>query len=82
MESITTKVRQWGNSLGVVLPKEIVDSKKIKDGSEVIITIEPINRTTVGEVFDFVKKHKLSRPKRSTQEIMNKLDKEFWPRSE
>lgn len=42
---MTTKVSKWGNSLGVRLPKNIVDSLHIGNGSEV--KIERNNATIV-----------------------------------
>ncbi|MEK6962990.1 MAG: AbrB/MazE/SpoVT family DNA-binding domain-containing protein [Nanoarchaeota archaeon] len=34
------KARKWGNSLGITLPKEIVEQQHIKPNEELIITIE------------------------------------------
>jgi len=34
---MVTKVSKWGNSLGVRLPKTIIDNLHLKDGSSVII---------------------------------------------
>lgn len=40
MAQITTKVKKWGNSLGVLLPKELVQDEKLKEGSEISIFIQ------------------------------------------
>ena len=38
-----TKVRCWGNSLGIVLPKALVDEEELKEGEEVEITVHKIS---------------------------------------
>lgn len=35
---MTVKIRKWGNSLGIRLPKAIMQENNITDGSEVDIT--------------------------------------------
>ena len=34
-----TKVKCWGNSLGIVLPKKLVDEEGLKEGEEVEVTV-------------------------------------------
>lgn len=34
-----TKVKCWGNSLGIVLPKTLVDEEGLKEGEEVEVTV-------------------------------------------
>ncbi len=34
------KARKWGNSLGIAIPKEVVEQQHIKPDEELIITIE------------------------------------------
>ncbi len=34
-----TKVKAWGNSLGVIIPKEIVNQIGLKEGQEVEISV-------------------------------------------
>ncbi len=34
-----SKLRRWGNSFGVVLPKEIVEKEGLKEGEEVEISV-------------------------------------------
>jgi hypothetical protein len=36
---MTVKIRKWGNSLGVILPKEMVKTQKLKAGQEVSISV-------------------------------------------
>ncbi len=35
------KLKAWGNSLGVIIPKEIVSQIGLKEGEEVEITVRP-----------------------------------------
>jgi antitoxin component of MazEF toxin-antitoxin module len=37
------KVRCWGNSLGIVLPKALVDEEELKEGEEVEITVHKVS---------------------------------------
>ncbi len=41
---MATKIRKWGNSYAVRIPKERVHELGMRDGSEVKIKIEPINK--------------------------------------
>jgi antitoxin MazE len=45
---MTTKIKMWGNSLGVRIPKHVSDELRLREGSEVqvalqgrIITVKP-----------------------------------------
>ncbi len=40
---VKTKVRCWGNSLGIVLPKALVDEEELKEGEEVEITVHKVS---------------------------------------
>lgn len=35
------KLRNWGSSLGIVVPKEVVESQSLKPGDEVTVDIKP-----------------------------------------
>ncbi len=41
--NVKTKIKCWGNSLGVVLPKALVDEEELKEGQEVEITVRKIS---------------------------------------
>jgi antitoxin component of MazEF toxin-antitoxin module len=38
-----TKIKCWGNSLGVILPKALVDEEELTEGEEVEITVRKIS---------------------------------------
>ena len=42
-----TKVKCWGNSLGIVLPKALVDEEGLKEGEEVEVTVRKISDVRV-----------------------------------
>lgn len=74
MEQITTKVRKWGNSFGIILPKSIVDLEKIKEGLEVNVIIQTKNKTKVKDIFGILK----GKLKKDTQTLMKEVDRELW----
>jgi antitoxin component of MazEF toxin-antitoxin module len=56
---IETIAKRWGSSIGIILPKEIVEAKKIKEND--IVKIEIKNRPLAKEFFGRFK-NKLNRP--------------------
>jgi len=63
---VKTTAKKWGSSIGVILPKSIVDSRKIKENDEIIIEIKkPI---LAKEVFGILRKWK-----RQTQKIKEEM---------
>ena len=40
MTTIKTIVRKWGDSVAIIIPKKLAETKKIKPHDEIIITIE------------------------------------------
>ncbi len=63
MEEIKTIAKKWGSSIGIIIPKEIVDAKKIKENDKIIIEIK--NRPIAGEFFGRFK----GKIKKSGQEL-------------
>lgn len=78
MQKIKTHLRKWGNSLGVTLPKSITDAGKMKEGMEITITIEPKNKMSVKDIFEFAEKNPLPKPKKSIKEIIKEIDRDLW----
>ncbi len=71
MEEVQTQVREWGRSLGVVIPKEAALKEHLKEGDIVKLLImkksNPIKKTF--GTFRF---------KRSTKEMLAEADRESW----
>lgn len=78
MEQIKVKAKKWGNSLGILLPKNVVYNQEIKEGMEIVITVQTKKTMTVGDLMEFARKHPLPKSKRSTQEIMDEIDFELY----
>lgn len=79
MIEIEARVKKWGNSFGVILPKKVIDREKIKEGVKVNITILPRNKMTVAKLLQLAKRNKLPRLKKSTNQLMREMDRELWP---
>ncbi|MEK6873350.1 MAG: AbrB/MazE/SpoVT family DNA-binding domain-containing protein, partial [Nanoarchaeota archaeon] len=75
---ISTRVKKWGNSFGVIIPKGIVDSEQLEEGSEITIIIQSENKTTAGDIFKLAKKLNLTKPNKTTKELLDEVDKELW----
>ena len=71
MIEIEAKIRRWGRSFGIVIPKEKIKEEGIKENEAVRLLIG--KRTNVlKETFGTAKF------KRSTQEILDESDRENW----
>ena len=79
MEKKRAMVRKWGTSLGVILPKELVEKEKLREGLEISIAVTPENATTVAKLFELSEEMRLPRLKLSTEKIMKEVDAQLWP---
>lgn len=71
MIEVEAKVRKWGRSFGVVIPKEKIREEGIKENETIKLLIG--KRTNVlRETFGTMKF------KRTTQEILDESDREDW----
>jgi len=50
--------KKWGNSLAVILPKELVEKEGIKENKKVIIEI--VKEADLSDIFGSIKKRKMS----------------------
>ncbi len=74
MEFQDIKVKKWGNSFGIIIPKDIVDKQNIIEGGTVSINIQSKNKTKVKDIFGLLK----GKLKRDTDEVMKEVDKDLW----
>ena len=51
MPVIETKVKRWGNSLGIVIPSEVVDKKNIRENDNIKILIMRDSREAFKKTF-------------------------------
>ena len=66
-----TKLRAWGNSIGLVIPKEDVRKENLHPDQKVKVIITPIESVKVKDIFGKLKL------KKNTEQIMKETDKEL-----
>jgi antitoxin component of MazEF toxin-antitoxin module len=74
MVQIETKVKRWGNSFGVIIPKETISSKKIKENQKINIVILENSEQTFKETFGSLK----NKLKKSSQGMKNEFRRELY----
>ena len=65
------QVREWGRSIGIVIPKEAVIKERIKVGDSIKILLKK-KENPLKKTFGILKL------KRSTEEILKEIDSEAW----
>lgn len=71
MLEVEAKVRKWGRSFGVVIPKDKVKKEGIKENETITLLIAK-KTNVLKETFGTMKF------KKSTDEMMREIDKELW----
>ena len=71
MAELNVKVRKWGDSLAVIIPKEIANNERINASDTIHMSI--IKQTDISDVFGILK----GKLKKSAQEIKDELRKEW-----
>ena len=74
MEIIETKVKRWGNSLGIIIPSQTIERNKIKANESIKFIIVKDSKKTFDEMFGILK----GRVKKSSQEIKNDLRRDLY----
>lgn len=64
METVS-KIRKWGNSFGVLVPKDLIEKENFKLNEEVIVKLQ--KRKDISKVFGILK------TKRATEELMKEI---------
>ena len=72
MIEYTTKLKKWGNSMGVVVSKEQAAKEHLKPEQEIKVIITPKKMFKVKDILGTVKGWR-----KSTEEIMKETDKEL-----
>ena len=72
MIEIKTKLRRWGNSLGVVVPMNSLQKEKFEEGDEIILLITKEKENVLKETFGI---HKFKKP---IKKLMKESDKELY----
>ena len=71
MAELTTKIRRWGNSFGIMIPLEVLRIKGFKEGEEIdaiLIKKGNVLRETFGT-------HKFSK---SVKQLMKETDRDLY----
>ena len=71
MVELAAQVREWGRSIGVVIPKEIATKAHLNAGDRIRLLIMK-QKNPLKETFGMLKF------KRSTEEILKETDKVAW----
>ncbi len=69
MKTIETTAKKWGNSIGIIIPKEVIDKEHIKENGVVKFLIIRESSRILRETFGLAK----DKIKKSTQQIKNEL---------
>ena len=67
-----TKLKTWGNSIGIVIPKEKIEKEHLKIDQKVRVIISPTKMLKVKDIFGNLKNWK-----KPTNQIMADVDKEL-----
>ena len=65
---LITKTRRWGNSLGMRIPKDVVNEMKLRENQEIVVEIKPKDNP-LKELFGLGK----GKIKKSTEQILREL---------
>ncbi len=71
MQELHAEVREWGRSMGIVIPKEAVLQERIRAGDTIKIVFLRKD-SPLKELFGQIKL------KRSTEKILQEIDEEGW----
>ena len=56
--AVEVRLKRWGNSMGVILPKEFIEKKRIKENEKIMI--EVVKTADLSHIFGMIKKRKMS----------------------
>ena len=56
--AIEVSLKRWGNSFGVVLPREIIERKGLKEGEKFVIEVVKI--ADLSKIFGLIRERKMS----------------------
>ena len=68
---IETETKKWGSSLGIIIPKKVVNKERIQEGQKIRIDILTKKKTTGEDIFG---KLKFKKP---IQVLLDETDKDF-----
>jgi len=75
MTVVETRLKKWGNSLGVIIPKEVIDNQSLKEEEEVSVIVVSKNSSKVLKETFGIGKGKI---KKSGQQFKNEARRELY----
>ena len=80
MEQINVRAKKWGNSIGIILPKSIVERENIDDGTDLVVNVRSRKRATAGDLIELSKKLGLQKKLKNidTHRALKKVDEALW----
>ena len=81
MEQINARIKRWGNSFGIVLPRGVVEKEELDEGSEIIVTVQHKKKMTAGDLMKISRKLGLDKKLKNvdTKKALREVDEAFWP---
>ncbi len=73
MAEYTTTTKRWGNSLGLLIPKEIIRDSHIRENEKVIVLVLKDNSSVLKETFG-IAQGKI----KDVQKIKNRLRRDLY----
>lgn len=74
MQVIDTKIKKWGNSLGVIIPSEVVEQGNLKENQNIRILIPSNSQKVLRETFGIGR----SRITKSAQQFKDEARAELY----
>ena len=74
MKTIETTAKRWGNSIGIIIPKKVIDKEHIKTKDRVRILIIKESDRILRETFGLAK----DKIKKTAQQIKNEIRNELY----
>ncbi|MEK6895288.1 MAG: AbrB/MazE/SpoVT family DNA-binding domain-containing protein [Nanoarchaeota archaeon] len=74
MTIIKTKIKRWGNSLGIIIPSEVILSNNVKENDSVEFIMLKNSKKAFEETFGLLKE-KLKKP---SQKMKDELREELY----
>lgn len=71
MAEAKLRLRKWGNSLGIVIPQDVLEKERAKEGDELFILVKK-GKPNLRKLFGSYKF------KKSTEKIMKEIDRDLY----
>lgn len=74
MAIIKSQIKKWGNSYGMVIPKETIRNENLKENQQVEVILLKDSRKVLKEMFGIAK----DKLKKSAQQLKDEIRKELY----